>query len=83
MYIYMYYGHYIYYITYSFYMYILSTITYKYVNMISLGINIRGRILMCLWVINFHLYLENTVEFLVEQLIKMRILVLLMSFSLN
>ena len=83
MYIYMYYGHYIYYITYSFYMYILSTITYKYVNMISLGINIRGRILMCLWVIHFHLYLENTIEFLVEQFIKMRILILLMSFSLN
>ena len=83
MYIYMYYGHHIYYITYSFYMYILSTITYKYVNMISLGINIRGRILMCLWVIHFHLYLENTIEFLVEQFIKMRILILLMSFSLN
>ena len=32
---------------------------------------------------NLHLYLENTVEFLVEQFIKVIILFLLMSFSLN
>ena len=32
---------------------------------------------------NLHLYLENTIEFLVEQFIKVIILFLLMSFSLN
>ena len=32
---------------------------------------------------NLHLYLENTMEFLVEQFIKVIILFLLMSFSLN
>ena len=44
--------------------------------------NIRKRMLYVI-VGNLHLYLENTVEFLVEQFIKVIILFLLMSFSLN
>ena len=38
--------------------------------------NIGKRILTCLWVINFYLYLENKKEFLVEQFIKIIILCL-------
>lgn len=44
--------------------------------------NIRKRMLYVI-VGNLHLYLENTIEFLVEQFIKVIILFLLMSFSLN
>ena len=44
--------------------------------------NIRKRMLYVI-VGNLHLYLENTMEFLVEQFIKVIILFLLMSFSLN
>ena len=44
--------------------------------------NIRKRMLYVI-VGNLNLYLENTMEFLVEQFIKVIILFLLMSFSLN
>ena len=44
--------------------------------------NIRKRMLYVI-VGNLHLYLENTIEFLVEQFINLIILFLLMSFSLN
>lgn len=44
--------------------------------------NIRKRMLYVI-VGNLHLYLENTIEFLVEQFINLIILFLLMSFPLN
>lgn len=44
--------------------------------------NIRKRMLYVI-VGNLRLYLENTIEFLVEQFINLIILFLLMSFSLN